>query len=243
MIPKIIHYCWFGGAPLPPLAERCIASWRRYFPDWEIRRWDESNYDVRATPYIAEAYDMRKYAFVSDVARFEVLYRYGGVYFDTDVEVLRNFDDVLARGPFMGQEDSNVAPGLGMAAEAGMPFLKELLEHYHGLHFADGKGRILDGTVVTHTTSMLLPHGYECRPGMQQAAGFTIYPESWFNPIDRFSKQLHIGPDTHSIHHYAASWTSPWHRFKKRVQNALGPGVSQWVINAKRRAKRLLGVS
>ena len=103
-IPKVIHYCWFGGNPLPELAQRCIDSWRKYLPDYEIKEWNESNFNVNIIPYTAEAYQQGKYAFVSDYARFWILYRYGGIYFDTDVEVIRPLDDVLDRGGFMGFE-------------------------------------------------------------------------------------------------------------------------------------------
>lgn len=213
MIPRVIHYCWFGGAPLPPSAERCLASWRKHFPGWEIRRWDEGNYDVRTTPYTAEAYDARKYAFVSDYARFDILHRHGGVYFDTDVEVIRPFDDLLAHGPFMGMEGSWVNPGLGMAAEAGDALLSELLRHYEKMHFIDAQGRQMPGTVVSHTTEVLLRHGYE-RNGLQQhVAGFNIYPPEYLNPFDDITGRLRITPSTHSIHHYAKSWcddAGPW---------------------------------
>ena len=105
MIPKIIHYCWFGRNPLPELAQKCIASWRKYLPDYEIKEWNEDNFDVNMIPYTAEAYKAKKYAFVSDYARFWILYKYGGLYFDTDVEVIKPMDDIIARGPFMGCEN------------------------------------------------------------------------------------------------------------------------------------------
>ena len=123
MIPKIIHYCWFGGKPLPESARKYIASWRKYFPDYEIKEWNENNFDVNIISYTAEAYKARKYAFVSDFARFWILYHHGGLYFDTDVEVIGSFDDIIARGPFMGCESGLrpmegdsllVAPGLGL---------------------------------------------------------------------------------------------------------------------------------
>ena len=118
-IPKVIHYCWFGGKPLPRSAEKCIASWKKFLPEFEIVRWDESNFDVNAIPYTREAYAVGKYAFVSDYARFWILYHTGGVYFDTDVEVIKNIDDVLSKGNFLGVEQQNdeiitVAPGLGI---------------------------------------------------------------------------------------------------------------------------------
>lgn len=104
MIPKIIHYCWFGGNPLPELAVKCIESWKKYCPDYEIKRWDESNFDLNCCDYVKEAYQAKKWAFVSDYARFKVLYDDGGLYFDTDVELIKPIDDILARGPFMGVE-------------------------------------------------------------------------------------------------------------------------------------------
>ena len=212
MIPHVIHYCWFGGAPLPPWAERCIASWRKHFPGWEIRRWDESNYDVRITPYTSQAYDARKYAFVSDYARFDILHRHGGVYFDTDVEVVRPFDDLLACGAFMGMEGTNVAPGLGMATEAGNSLLAEMLDYYKGLQFIDEQGCQTAGTVVTYTTEVLLRHGYEPDGRQQRVAGFTIYPPPVLNPFDDITGRLVVAPETHSIHHYAKSWCDvhPW---------------------------------
>lgn len=106
MIPKVIHYCWFGGNPLPEDAKKCIASWKKYLPDYEIKEWNESNFDVNCCPYVKEAYEAKKYAFVSDYARFHVLYQEGGLYFDTDVEVIKNMDCIIAAGNFMGFEKS-----------------------------------------------------------------------------------------------------------------------------------------
>ncbi len=123
MIPKIIHYCWFGGNPLPPLAEKCIASWQKFLPDYEIKRWDESNFDVNIIPYTQQAYESKKYAFVSDYARFWILYKFGGLYFDTDVEIIRPMDDIIAAGPFMGCEnpaqDGATPNSLGIAPGPG----------------------------------------------------------------------------------------------------------------------------
>ena len=106
MIPKIIHYCWFGGNPLPKDAQECLSSWKKYLPDYEIKVWNESNFDVNCCPYVKGAYEQRKFAFVSDYARFWVLYKEGGLYFDTDVEVIRNVDHIIAAGNFMGIEKS-----------------------------------------------------------------------------------------------------------------------------------------
>ena len=127
MIPKVIHYCWFGGKPLPELARRCLASWQKFLPDYTIKQWNEQNYDVTQVPFVKDAYEAGNYSYVSDYVRFDVLYREGGIYFDTDVEVVAPIDDIMARGPWVGKEQDGgdgepliVASGLGMAAEPGM---------------------------------------------------------------------------------------------------------------------------
>jgi len=238
MMPHVIHYCWFGGAPLPPKAERCLASWSRHFPDWEIRRWDESNYDVRTIPYTAQAYTMRKYAFVSDYARFDIIYRYGGVYFDTDVEVIRPFDDILCRGAFMGMEGKLVNPGLGIGAESGHPLYAEILQYYESLAFTDTHGRRLPGTVVGHTTDVLRRHGYRYDSIEQNIEGIIIYPNDYFNPFDDITGRLSITSHTHSIHHYAKSWcddAGPWRtRIARAAHRIIG-------LKASAEVKKLLG--
>lgn len=133
MIPKKIHYCWFGGNPLPQDALMCIESWKKYFPDYEIIEWNEKNFDMNSCDYIREAAENKKWAFVSDFARFKILYDFGGIYFDTDVEVVRNFDEIIAMGAFMGKEEPQdsttyvINPGLGMAAEQGNGFCLDVM--------------------------------------------------------------------------------------------------------------------
>ena len=115
MIPKIIHYCWFGGNPLPELAIKCIESWKKYLPDYEIKEWNESNFDINCCAYVREAYEAKKWAFVSDYARFWILYQHGGLYFDTDVELIKSIDDLIVKGAFMGCEPWNAAPALSLS--------------------------------------------------------------------------------------------------------------------------------
>ena len=209
-VPKVVHYCWFGGKPLPKSAQKCIASWRKYLPDCEIREWNESNFDVNAIPYTQEAYERGKYAFVSDYARFYVLYRHGGLYFDTDVEVIRPMDDIVARGAFMGIEQSvestGVNPGLGLAAEEGMEIYKTILDYYATLHFVDEQGVQFPGTVVKHTTDVLSRYGFVAENRVQEVAGVTIYPNDWFNPLDDATGRLTVTENTRSIHHYSKTW-------------------------------------
>lgn len=222
MIPKIIHYCWFGHKPLPNSAKKCIASWKKYLPDYEIKEWNESNFDVNAIPYTREAYQLKKYAYVSDYARFVVLYQHGGIYFDTDVEVIRPMDDILSRGGFMGMENLLVNPGQGMAAEADNQIIKEIIGYYSELHFTDEKGNLLnEGTVVKHTTRVLERHGYKQNGVQQNIGGFCIYPNDWFNPLDDATGRLNITDNTHSIHWYAKTWCSNYGPLRKWVMRYL----------------------
>ena len=240
-IPKTIHYCWFGGKLLPASAKKCISSWRKFFPDYEIIQWDESNYDVRKIPYTAQAYDVKKYAFVSDYARFDVLYHEGGVYFDTDVEVIKPFDDILERGSFMGFEidpsvesgsdRGAVAPGLGIAANPGLGIYRSILDYYATQQFRYEDGTLNQETVVLKISRILAENGLENRPGIQRVAGISVYPAEYFNPLDSLTGELELTENTHSIHWYTMSWLSPSKRAKaavgkrvRRVKKAFGNG-------------------
>lgn len=229
MIPKIIHYCWFGGKPLPALARKCIASWRKYLPDYEIKEWNESNFDVNAIPYTQEAYAAGKYAFVSDYARFDILYRYGGLYFDTDVEIIRPLDDILGNGSFMGCETNggeisgiSIAPGLGIGSDSGSTLYRELLELYASLHFIGADGQQSLKTVVEYTTELLLKHGLRNIAGIQKVMGITIYPAEYFCPISVIDGKLRITSQTYTIHHYAQSWQSPWRKYGRKIVLLIG---------------------
>lgn len=216
MIPKKIHYCWFGGKPLNEMGEKCLASWKKYFPDYEIIEWNESNFDVHCCKYVEEAYGAKKWAFVSDYARFKILYEQGGVYFDTDVEVIKSFDDILAKGNFMGCENKvstektgfglAIAPGLGLAVVPGLGFIKELLDDYHKSSFKNADGSLDLTTIVERTTKFLRLYGLEEKNEIQTVAGITIYPVDYFCPIEMSTHKLIITENTRSIHHYAATW-------------------------------------
>lgn len=218
MIPKVIHYCWFGRNPLPPLAEKCIESWRKFLPDYEIKEWNEDNFDVNIIPYTAEAYAAKKYAFVSDYARFWILYHYGGVYFDTDVEIIKPLDDIIERGSFMGcerdAEDIGVNPGLGLGTSPKSELYKHLLDHYSQLHF-DPSHIVL--TIVDHTTNVLKGRGLQNIEGIQYIGDCYIYPSDYFNPIHNVTKRLHITNNTRSIHWYTASWNKSWKLTVKKL--------------------------
>lgn len=231
-IPKIIHYCWFGGKKLPKSAIIFINSWKKFFPDYEIKRWDESNFDVNAVPYTAEAYKIGKYAFVSDYARFKILYEEGGIYFDTDVEVIKSFDNIISEGAFMGCEHTfdpqknvknlGIATGLGFGCEAGDPFIKEILDYYSTLKFnKDYKGKE-PNTVVNKVTNLMMRHGLKNTNRIQSVAGFKIYPSQFFCPKSTKDGKIKITPETHSIHHYEQSWQSPFRKYGRKIVLCVG---------------------
>ena len=228
MIPKIIHYCWFGGNPLPELAIKCIESWKKYLPDYEIKEWNESNFDINCCAYVREAYEAKKWAFVSDYARFWILYQYGGLYFDTDVELIKSIDDLIVKGAFMGCEPWNAAPalsdiktkeaanpglglaaapGLGLAAAPGLGLYKEVLDDYECDHFTITE-KSGPPTVVERMTKILLRHGLKDDNDIQFIEGIYIYPSEYFCPLDYGTGQMTITENTRSIHHYVASWHS-----------------------------------
>ena len=237
MIPHIIHYCWFGRNPLPESAKRYIESWRRHFPDYEIKEWNEDNFDVSSIAYTRDAYEAGKYAFVSDYARFWILYHHGGVYFDTDVEVIRPMDDIIDQGAFMGFELDNVndadsvlaiAPGLGLGAEKGNALYAEILRGFEQLSFYRPDGSRNNFTMIPMVTKMLQDRGLVLRDEQQTIEGITIYPNEYFNPFDDITGVLRKTPNTRSIHWYAKTWaddSSPWKvNIKRWLRRTLGTG-------------------
>jgi mannosyltransferase OCH1-like enzyme len=220
MIPKIIHYCWFGGNPIPPKAKRCVSSWINYFPDYKIIEWNESNYNVNKIPYTTDAYKSKKYAFVSDYARFDILHQYGGVYFDTDVEVIKPFDSILANGPFLGMDQSKeINPGEGCAFNVSQPVLKEILAVYQGLDFQDSMKN--KHTIVCITTGIFAKYGYKKINSIQKIADTTIYPVEYFNPVDYDTLYIHKTPNTYSIHYGDASWFNGMQRISTIIHRCL----------------------
>jgi hypothetical protein len=204
-IPKIIHYCWFGKNPKSELALKCIESWKRYCPDYEIIEWNEDNFDICYCDYVREAYEAKKWAFVSDVARLYALVNYGGIYMDTDVEVIKSLDRFLIHQGFSGFEDlENIPTGI-MAAEKDHPMFRKLLEYY------DDRPFVVDGeldltTNVTTITNMLQPEGFQPNNTYQEVAGIALYPYDYFCPRDIHTLKLVVTENTYTIHHFAGSW-------------------------------------
>ena len=236
MIPKVVHYCWFGGNQLPDDAKKCIESWRKFFPEYEIKEWNERNFDVNCCDYVKEAYAAQKWAFVSDYARFWILYHEGGLYFDTDVEVIKDMSDIIAKGAFMGCEtDNKCAPG---GANPGLGLYQEILDYYEKIHFFI-EGNTTE-TVVTHTSKILKSHGWVGNGEIEQIEGVTIYPPEYFCPMDYKTGKLDITPNTRSIHWYTASWQSSYSKAKTKLQQLLGPSLTSEIIDLKKKFKSFI---
>ena len=218
MIPKTIHYCWFGGKPLPPLAIKCLESWNKYLPVYEIIEWNESNFPVNSIPYTKEAADKGKWAFVSDYARFYILYHNGGIYLDTDVEILKSLNPFLKHHSFSGFESKDrVAPGLILGAKKGCSLMKKLMNSYHERHFINQNGLLNEKTVVSYMTEELVSEGLVLNGELQNIHDFIVYPIDFFSPKSLETGKLKITSNTYSIHHYAGSWMSNTSRLKRYV--------------------------
>lgn len=205
MIPKKIHYCWFGRGPKPKLAQKCIASWKKYCPDYEIIEWNEDNFDVNMNGYTRMCYEQKKYAFLTDYIRLRVLLEHGGIYFDTDVELVRSFDDLSEHPAFFGfEDDAHVNTGVGCGCEPGNPVVKTMLNEYDPLLKGD-QGVI--GCPILNTQG-LQKHGLQLTGEMQILPHAVVYPVDWFNPYDDPTGRLRKTKNTHSIHWYSKSWLS-----------------------------------
>lgn len=223
IIPKIIHYCWFGRNPLPESAKKCIASWRKYLPDYEIKEWNEDNFDVNVIPYTRDAYQAKKYAFVSDYARFWILFHYGGVYFDTDVEVIKPLDDLLEDGAFMGWETPSsdgaykIAPGLGLGAPQKNALYSEILCRYNHLSFYQQDGNINSYSMIPMITDLFSDKGLKLDGTRQVIDGISIYPAEYFCPMNTLTGELNITDNTRSIHWYTMSWLNWRQRLRLKI--------------------------
>ncbi|MFI7846651.1 glycosyltransferase family 32 protein [Dorea amylophila] len=222
MIPKKIHYCWFGRNPKPDIVLKCIKSWKRYMPEYEIIEWNEENYDVNKCKYTAEAYKAGKWAFVSDYARFDVLNTMGGIYFDTDVELLKKIpDDILLNNAFTGMESAGkVSPGLIFASVPQHPFLQKILNVYNEASFIQN-GKRNYKTVNEFTTEILESNGFELKQEYQKVDDVAIYPSTIFCGYDQDLREYDIRPETISVHHYSGTWK------KKTIKNYIQNGIKK----------------
>lgn len=205
MIPKKIHFCWLSGEAYPPLVEKCLVSWKKILPDYELKIWTMENSPLGDNAYVQEAMSVDKYAFVSDYIRLYALYYDGGIYLDSDVEVLKDFEPLLEEPAFIGWERcGRVGPWL-IGSEQGNPIIKELLDEYRDRHFlTDGKMNLTVNTIPT--TRLLIEKGLLPEDKIQRLKDCTIFPERYFCPLDPWTRELKVTDDTYAIHHFAGSW-------------------------------------
>lgn len=238
-IPPVIHCCWFGDAPLSKLARRCIRSWQKVLPEYEIRIWTEDDYDVRAVTYVRQAYEAKKYAFVSDYARLDIIANHGGVYLDLDVEVIRPLDRFRNHTAFMGFEHGpGVNPGLILGAAPGHPAMQGLRAEYDSRSFYRTDRSPDLTTIVTTTTGYLRRRGLLLIDELQEVDGVVVYPTPYFCPQNRLTGELTVTPETHAIHHYAGSWVTRGQKMTSTIFRAIGPEATQFLVDAKRKASR-----
>lgn len=248
MIPKVIHYCWFGGNPLPEDAKRCIDSWKKYCPDYQIIEWNESNYDVTSNEYMKAAYREKKWAFVSDYARVDVLYKYGGIYMDTDVELVKTLDRFLQHKLYCGWEfrdplldktgisyENSVAFGLGYGSEKGHPALKAILDLYENLSFYNEDGSLNLMACPHYQTEVLKQFGLNDTKRTFQSLrdGIAVYEEEVFSPKSPLTGIIHITDKTVSIHHFSMTWLDETDRklqnLEWRLTERFGYGVAHGI--------------
>lgn len=220
MIPKVVHYCWFGGSEMPELATRCIESWKRYLPDYEFVLWNEKNFNINVNEYVRQAYKTKKYAFVTDYVRLYALYHYGGIYMDTDVEVLRNLDVFLRYRAFTGCEDEDMCVTGIMGAVPYHPWIEKLLKDYNDREFIIGLRR-LDLTPNTQRITYITIRDY----GFVQEDKYQvlkddlhIYPSEVFCAKDWRTGEVKVTERTYTIHHFAGSWVD---KRKQRIRKAI----------------------
>lgn len=218
---------------MPELARKCIDSWKRYLPEYEIKEWNEDNFDINSYPYVREAYENRRFAFVTDVVRLHALFYEGGVYMDTDVEVLKPLDSLLGYEIVSGFEsDTQIPTGL-MASQVGMPFILELLQDYNDAHFVKSDGTIDLTTNVERITQHCLKYGIQLNNTLQTVNGFTFLPKDYLCPKSYDDGKIRLTENTLVIHHFAGSWYTPIEKMKQRVAKILGPRLSSFLARIK----------
>ncbi len=219
-IPRMVHYIWFGRGEKTDLISTCIENNKKILNDWQFIEWNEDTYDINCCDYVKEAYEAKKYAFASDYARFDILYKNGGVYLDTDVEMIKKFPNkFLEKEGFTGVESNcKIAPGLVFACKAGNPIVLEILEDYRKDKFLLNDGSFNTETVVDRVTRVFQKYGFTLSGEKQEIEGFVVYPCEYFCAYDFVMSEFNITENTISIHHYTATWVSLQSKLKKKVQ-------------------------
>lgn len=212
MIPKIIHFCWLSGNPYPALISKCIISWKKYLPDYEIILWDKKRFDINSVTWVKEACDNKKYAFAADYIRFYALYNFGGIYLDSDVEVLKSFNDLLEQNYFIGEDALGSIEAAVIGAEKGLPWIKECLDYYKERCFIKN-----DGTLDMKPVPILVTNV------MKKYCNIKLYQFDFFSPKDYYIGEILISKNTYTIHHFDGKWevVNLSYRLKKAIHKLL----------------------
>lgn len=224
MIPKVIHYCWFGGNPLPSDVKKCIKSWKKMCPDYEIKCWNESNFNINEHPFVRAAYSAKAWAFVSDYARLKIIYDNGGIYLDTDVELLKNLDVLRRYKCYIGVQQSGhlCTTGLGFGAEKANPVVKMMLEKYDSIVFDETKKVNFACPVLNNQVFQSMGYIYNEKKAIE-IDGILVLPPKYLDPIAPGSNMKFLKcVDTISIHHYSASWMGKHIRLKRKIIRMIG---------------------
>ena len=237
MIPKVIHYIWLGGKDLPAIAKKCIESWQKYCPDYEIKRWDESNLDLNKYQFVKDALEAKKYAFASDVIRTDILYTHGGIYFDIDVELLKPIDNLLNHDCFMGFETSNLLnPGLVLGTTKNNPDLLEILNIYKELKF--DVNNLLNLTICEIFTDYYSKKGITRENKTQQIDNTMFYSSEYFSPKNLTDGKIRLTKNTHTIHHFAGSWVKKSVKFKAKIKQFIKRIMGEKLVNKLKQRKQ-----
>ncbi len=217
-IPKTIHYCWFGGGDIPDYLQACIKTWREKCPDFEIIRWDESNYDISKNIYMKEAYSCKKWGFVPDYARLDIIYQFGGIYLDTDVEVLKNLNDLLNDDCFFSVEYcGNINLGSGFGAIEGNSLIKEMCDVYQNKHFVDRNGKMDLRPCQHYQNPVFHRYGFSTQNVYQHIGKQVIYPSEVFCPVGLYTGFEHFTERTYAVHHHNLSWVSEQEKIERNA--------------------------
>lgn len=238
MIPRVVHYCWFGGAELPPTERECIAGWRAILPEYDFMLWDEDSFDIESIPFAKEAYEHGQYAFVSDVVRLHALVEYGGIYLDTDVKLLGSFDDLLAEHAFCGYENRTNVGTAVIGAERGFPMLWEMLDYYKTQTFVQHTGNVDQTTNVQVLDALLDKAGLKSRGEETIVEGLHILPRHVFFPRRLRDGTYDVSASTRAIHYGSASWLTQ--REQKRGRSLLWRNVARPLLRRVRVAAVML---
>ena len=221
-IPRIIHYCWFGRNEKPEIVKKCIQSWKNILTDYEIIEWNEDNFDINSNKYVKEAYENKKYAFVSDYVRVKVLYDMGGIYLDTDVEVYKSLDKFLEEESFWGFEEKNYIATSTIGARSGNRLIKQFLDFYEGKSYNEMIKSLETSTNVQIVTKIFKEIGFKMNGEKQTIDNIgTIYPQEYFSPYDYINYYNKKTDKTYTIHHFYKSWVSPKDKMKSNIKKVL----------------------